>query len=301
MKKHSNNKDFTYESLPKTRKEQYFQIIKDNFLLLVKLGLFCLLFLTPFLVSFFLKETSIRNIGNDASLSIGQQKSMYISLEITFNSIYIVCLMIFFIGLGGIIKILRRVIWNEPVFFKEDFLLGLKDNLLQSILIGFLIGVLNFICVLFYYLLNAKYRFVSYIFVGISLAIVVPILLLTDYVGSIYQNKFTVSFKISARLFLRRGFLFLIPLLIIYGMYFVSMIPLGSIYISLIYIVIFVFVLPLIILMSYIINFKILDDYINAYYYPDNAYLGLYISEERKEKIKKNVEKVQQEKMNEID
>lgn len=301
MKKKNNNQDFTYESLPKTRREQFFQILRDNFPLLLKIGLFCLLFLLPFLVSFFLKESYQRSLGDDLSLTVEKQQSMMISFEIIFNAIYIPCLMVFFVGLGGVLKILRRLIWNEPIFFKEDFLLGLKDNFGQSILIGFLIGVLNLISVVMYYLLSSDYRYISYIFVGISLAVIVPILIIALYLSSIYQNKFKASMKVSGRLFIRRGFLYILPLLLIYAMYFISLIPLGTIYVSLIYIVLFVFVLPLIILLSYIIDFKVVDDYINTYYYPDKAYLGLYISEEKRKEIDQKVLEAQQENMDDVE
>lgn len=299
MKRKVSKTDFTNESLPKTRREQYFQIVKDNFPLLFKIGLICLLFLTPFIITFFLKESYLRGISNDSSLNIDEQKSLYLSFEMIFNAIYIACTMIFFIGFGGILKIVRRLIWNEPIFFKEDFFLGIKENIVQFLLIGFVIGALNFSYLFLYRMLDESYRYISYILAGLSLAIITPIFLLTGYISSIYSNKFKTSMNVSSRLFLRRGILFLLPILLIYALYFISIIPLGTVYLTLIYIFVFVFFVPFIILFSYILTFKILDDYINAYYYPDRAYLGLYISKEKQALIEQKVIQAKQEKDNE--
>ena len=137
-------------------------------------------------------------------------------------------------------------------------------------------------------------KIVGIIFTSISFAIVIPILIQSFYLSSIYKNSFKMSFIVSLRLFLRRGFLFILPLLIVYAFYFIEMIPVGILYLILIFTIFFVFLLPIIILMSYSLNIKILDDYINSYYYPKIAYLGLYISEEKKTEILKNSEKTNQ-------
>lgn len=294
MKKNVNNKDFSNELLPKTRKEQFFQIIKDNYRVLLKIGFFSLLLLIPFLFAFVFKQSYLLRILNDSSLDKEKARSLFITFEPIFNAIYIPCFMIFFTGFGGILKVLRRLLWNEPLFFKKDFWLGVKDNLKHNLLVGFLVPFLYFFSFFTIRLLGSDvFSYVA--FLGFSFLIFVPILIITDFIGSIYMNKVRRSLSIGIRTYLRRGVFVILALLPIYALYLVSIIPLNSAYLALIYAVIFVFLLPILILLNYIVSFKIFDELFNIYYYPEVAYLGLYISEDLKNKIAIGTSKAKEE------
>jgi len=288
--------DFTEKNLPQSRTAQYGQLLKDNYLLFLKLGFILLTTLIPFIASLIVKGLYETFIRTNESFSDVQKAQMMISSNLIFNAIFAVCIIIFFIFLGGVLKIMRRLIWNEPLFMREDFFMGVKENIGHFSLIGFLIGLLNFISVASYYLLPRNLKFIAFIIAGISLVLIIPILVTTSYISSIYTNKFSTSLVMGGRVFIRRGIFIFLVLLILYSFYFVSFIPINLYFLVLIIALLIIFVLPLWLLLSYLNAFKNFDDLINIYYYPENAYLGLYLNEEMRNKVEKKQESFKKEK-----
>ena len=287
MKKNNQRSDFTIESLPRTRREQFGQLIRDNILLFIKIGFILLLILTPFVISLLFKGLYDAGVMANTDYSETDKMKLINVSNLIFNAVLIVCLIIFFIFLGGILKIYRRLIWNEPLFFKDDFLLGVKENILHFSLIGFLIGLLNFINVLAYYFLPNNIKFISFILAGLFLVVIVPILVISAYISSIYTNKFITSLTMGGRIFIRRGIFVFLILLILYCFYFLSLLKINIFIFVLIISLLFILALPIWLLLSYLNAFKIFDDLINIFYYEDKAYLGLYLDEKQKDKINK--------------
>lgn len=288
--------DFTEKNLPQSRTAQYGQLLKDNYLLFLKLGFILLATLIPFIASLIAKGLYETFIRTNESFSDVQKAQMMISSNLIFNAIFAVCIIIFFIFLGGVLKIMRRLIWNEPLFMREDFFMGIKENIGHFSLIGFLIGLLHFISIASYYLLPMNLKFIAFIIAGISLVLIIPILVTASYISSIYTNKFSTSLVMGGRVFIRRGIFIFLILLILYSFYFVSFIPINLYFLVLIIALSIIFVLPLWLLLSYLNAFKIFDDLINIYYYPENAYLGLYLNEEMRNKVEKKQESFKKEK-----
>lgn len=283
-KKSTHKSDYSKANLPKSRTEQFGRILRDNFVLFIEIGLILLVLMIPFVFTYTMKDISLSNVMNDANLSETDKANNYVAINIIFGAIYIPCIMFLFLGLPGILKILRRLIWDEPLFFKEDFFQGIKESFGPFLLYGFLIGLISFLCILTYYLTSGYLRYAAYILIGVSFAIVIPIILLASYISSIYNCKIGASFSTSGNLFLRRGIFVTLILLILYSVYFVSIIPIEIIYIVAIIFVLIIFLFPIWLLLSYINSIKFFDDYINIYQYPDKAYLGLFVNIKKYEK-----------------
>ena len=279
--KQTNNKplckaDYSIDMLPKTRTQQFGRILRDNYVIFIKLGLILMMLMLPFIFTLVIKTISITNLIQNTALSDAEKAGKAASISILCASIYIPCIMFFFVGLCGILKIIRRLIWDEPLFFKHDFFIGIKESAGSFLLYGFLIGLITFLNILVFRVSDGYIKYVSYGLIGISFAIVVPIILVAAYISSIYSCKISVSFTVSIKLFARRGIFTLLILLILYVTYFLSYIPVSIIvYIAIIFTLV-ILLFPIWILLSYINTFKNLDDFINIYHYPDKAYLGLF-------------------------
>ena len=278
--------DYSKADLPKTRTQQFGRILRDNLVFFIELGLILLVLMLPFIFAFVMRNISLTNALNDISLSEADKTSNYIILNIIFGAIYIPCIMFLFLGLAGVLKILRRLIWDEPLFFKEDFFQGIKESWGPFLLYGFLIGLISFLCILSFYLSSGYLRYASYVLIGISFAIVIPIILLATYISSIYNSKVIASFSTAGNLFLRRGIFTILILLILYLTYFLNYLPIKIIYIAVIIFVLIIFLFPVWLLLSYINSIKIFDDYINIYQYPEKAYLGLFVNLDHIKKAK---------------
>ena len=284
-KQSTHKSDYSKADLPKTRTEQFGRIIRDNFVLFIELGLILMVLMLPFVFAFVMRNISLTNVMNDSALSATEKASNCLILNIIFGAIYIPCIMFLFLGLTGVLKILRRLIWDEPLFFKEDFFQGIKESFAPFLLYGFLIGLISFLCISIYYLTSGYLRYISYGLIGVSFAVVIPIILLAAYISSIYNSKIGASFSVAGNLFLRRGIFTILILLILYATYFVSIIPIELVYIVAIIFVLIIFLFPIWLLLSYINSIKMFDDYINVFQYPDKAYLGLFVNIENMKKV----------------
>lgn len=281
--------------LPRSRTEQFGRILRDNFVLFIKLGLILLFLMLPFVFALVMKNIGLSNIANDATLSDMDKLEKSAFLCIIFGAIYIPCIMFLFVGLSGVLKIIRRLIWDEPLFFQHDLFLGIKESFGPFLLYGFLTGLMGFLNILVFQVSTGYLRYVSYGLIGISFAIVVPIILVAAYVSSIYSCKLSTSFVVSMKLFARRGIFTILILLILYATYFLSFIQIPIVFFVAIIFVLIILLFPIWLLLSYINCFKNLDDYINVYHYPDKAYLGLFMNknQNKQEKSDKNNNEVE--------
>ena len=279
--------DYSKANLPKTRTEQFGRILKDNFVIFIKLGLILMVLMLPFVFAFVMKNISISNLMKDTSISEIDRANNYKIINIIFGAIYLPCVMFLFFGLTGVLKILRRLIWDEPLFFIKDFFQGIKESCGAFLLYGFLTGLVSFLSILTFHLSKGYFIYVSYVLIGITFAIVVSIILIAAYISSIYNSKISVSFSTAGNLFLRRGIFTILILLILYSIYFVNLLSINLIYIIAIIFVLIIFLFPIWLLLSYINSFKMFDDFINICQYPDKAYLGLFVNIENMKKILK--------------
>lgn len=283
--KHIRKSDYSKADLPSTRTEQFFRILRDNYLTFIKIGIMLVILMLPFVLAFMIKNISISNILKNEAIPETDKTSNIIVINIIFGGVYLPCIMFFFLGFAGILKILRRLIWDEPLFFKEDFFLGIKESYGSFLLYGFLIGLISFFCVLTHNLFGGYLKYVSYILTAISFAIVIPIVLIATYASSIYNSKINVSFSVSGNLFIRRGIFTILILLILYSAYFLPLLPIPLTFLIAIILVLIIFLFPVWILLSYINCIKAFDDFINITQYPDKAYLGLFVNAEYLKKI----------------
>ena len=279
-----NKKDYSLEDLPKTRWEQFWRILRDNFALIIKLGLILLVLILPFLVAYVMKYINISYIEQSTSIEEADKLKNIAFINIIFGAIYVPCLMFFFIGLGGILKVLRRLMWDEPLFFKEDFFLGIKENVGQFIFFSFLIGLIVFLNIFAYNSTLGWMKYVSYALLGVSYGLVIPMVMVTVFISSIYNNKLSVSFSVGLRLFIRRGIFPILFLLVLYSVYFLGLIDMSIIIYLAILFVLIIILLPIWLLGFYMNFIKNSDDCINTYYYTDQAYLGLYQNKFKKDR-----------------
>ena len=69
----------------------------------------------------------------------GDDGNKIIAIEILFYGTNIITSMVFSLGLAGILKIFKRLILNEPIFYMHDLLEGVKENAWCFLLFSFLL------------------------------------------------------------------------------------------------------------------------------------------------------------------
>lgn len=275
MKTKTTKKEFTINDLPSNRKELFFDVLKNHYNVLVSLGLIAIAFLIPFLIVSVLGDNYSANIYasfNAGEITIEEYKSIYNVSSLIFSLIQCLTLSIFSIGMAGIMKVFKRLLFMEPLFFKEDFVLGIKDSWKTYLLTYFIFG-LFYAFSRFMNLVNAS-EFIKALPVGVLVVFVLPIFLLMNTNTTIYKNSFGKRIRVSTLLHVKNFFsnmlaslILLIPLLVL----FINNLVIK--YLIICAIVIFLF--PIYILGYFDFSLSIYDKFINIHNYPEIYRKGL--------------------------
>lgn len=270
--------EFTEEQLPHNRRMQFFDCLKLRFTLFLRSGLVLLLFTVPCIILGVYRDFTL--IGFTSQLKAGEiTRDMYdkmlSSINMVVSGINIVCLTVVSVGVAGIARVFRRLIWGEPVFFRQDFVAGIKSNGKSYALIFFLAGVVCFIDNLV-----ASFQFpselVKYIPWGISIVLLLPLALFVLAQTLIYTNKAGVLLKNSCILFIKSAPITLLFLLVLVLPAAAQFIPLVFVKFAL-YVLLIVFALPFYIFALLLYDVSLFDRFINKELYPQLYKRGLYI------------------------
>lgn len=188
--------DYTEEDRPLTRKEVFFSCYKERFSLLLKLGLICMLLVVPFVIVSFLKESylsgALEGIEDQA-----ERSTIYFGAELVFGAAKILCYLIFALFFSGVTQILRQTLWDEPLFFGDDFKNGLKSNSIKFGVTALILAVMN-------YLLNLySANILKYILNGIFVSIILPVAVWFALQGIYYKAKVGVAIKNAEIIYLK--------------------------------------------------------------------------------------------------
>lgn len=272
--------DLTIESLPHTRRELFFDIIKQRWKLLLTMGILFMVAVFPMVAVLFLRNFSFQNLYSSYNWATitEEQTAEYYSLYRQQNNFWnlfqLPCFIVIALFLSGFMRIIRQLNYSKGIYVWEDFKQGIKQNFLPYL------GMFVFIFVLFYlssFIANVgiENSLLAYLPIGAIVIIFVPILLnmlslLVTYssnFSSLVKNSFILSFKnilwylLFTVAFFAPMALFLIPYYLI--AYIVFLI------ISVIY-------YPLFFLANYLFNYASFDLYINEGKYPNNYHKGLF-------------------------
>ena len=162
--------DYTANDLPLTRKDVFFECYKERFSLIFKIGLVCLLSLLPAFIVMFMKDLYI--ISATSTLP-EQTEEAILNIYYSANAVYglfeVGAFVVFGVLFAGVVQILRQMLWNEPIFFGDDFKNGLKSNAVRF-------GTSAFILVMLNYLLNMLTESLwTYILSGGFIVLILPV------------------------------------------------------------------------------------------------------------------------------
>jgi len=269
--------EFTDEMLPHNRRQQFYDCIKVRFVLFIRIGIMLLLFLVPCIIVGVYRDFTL--IGFGARLSAGeitreQYFKMQTSVNMIVSAINIVCMVIASLGFAGAARIIRQLVWGEAVFFRDDFITGIKSNGKSYALTFFLAGVV--ICI---DTIVAGFRFpveiIKYIPYGVSVIFLLPIALFLLSQSVIYKNRAVVFLKNSCILYIKSAPKTLLFVLALTVFVFAEFIPLVFIKYAL-YVLAIIFALPLFMLAWTLFSVSLFDKYMNKEQYPDLYMRGLY-------------------------
>ncbi|MGM9874040.1 MAG: hypothetical protein ACI31G_03895 [Bacilli bacterium] len=274
-----NNVDFKKHDLPKTRKEVFTDVFKLHFVDLIKLGLLFLLFAIPLFAAIIIKDLYTLYINEQYVsnlITIEQYKNNLLFTFYLFSALEVLGILILSFAFMGSLRIIRELCYLKPVFFNQDYLMGIKKNFKNYFISFFIIGIL-FFGVNLMFILDVD-SFTKMLPLIISVFLILPVIYISLIMSQVYTDKYFSLLKKSFLLFTRGFGFYLLFALGFSSVFLISLIPLLIIKYVL-FVVYLVFILPILLVAFVCYNNYIFDKYINK----DNAKniykLGLYDEE----------------------
>lgn len=203
-KRRARKTDFTIENLPSNRFQLFFDVIKNNWRPLLLIGLFLTISILPIAAINFYFDTVNYSFYNDFQTGkITEEVYLqYYNLNILLNGCFsALAVLVVTIPLAGLMKIIKRMVFLDPVFFKDDFISGIKENGFLYFCIG--INVAIFIALDSLILILNTSNILKGIGIGVSFLFIFPILLIMMAAVPIYKLKFWSGWLNCFKIFIK--------------------------------------------------------------------------------------------------
>lgn len=273
--------DFTELQLPHNRRQQFSDCIKVRWALLIQTGAILFLFLLPCFILLIYRDFTVMGFAaqvSDGELTAEEYAQRLSGADLVFNAVNIVCLAVASVGFAGAARVFRQLIWGEAVFFRNDFITGIKSNgkafLLIFVLAGAVLWIDNTVGSL-----QFPVEIVKYIPLGISVVFLLPPALFVLSQTVVYNNSASTSLKNACILYIKSAPVTVLFLVVLILPVFTQFIPLVFVkYGVLLFITLFL--LPLYLLAWLLFSFSLFDKFINKENFPELYGRGIYIPEE---------------------
>lgn len=278
------NSDYLYSSLPNTRKDAFKDVYKHNFLTIMKCGVALAISLIPILVF-----SMFMDIGRLGMTTANYNEEDLVGVLFLWNILRNVgtslLLIVVVLGLSGIIRVLKLVIYQEGVDFFYDFKVGLKENF--PYMLGFYLIYIIIYLVTYYLEVLFVSQYIGLVILLIFFILFTPLLLWAFVTISIYQSRLWDYIKNSAFFFFKNiGFSLLFVLIVIWPMILSLLVSdnlislaISPFYIAIkdtVFIVMALFYYPCLIVVALLFASSKFDKYINRDKYPEIYRKGLY-------------------------
>ena len=180
-------RNFTEAMLPRDRKSQFFDCLRQRKDLILKSAMILFLFQIPFLA-----VKTIANLTYANMLATNVDTAIIAAFLRVVYMLQIPCYAIMGLGFAAISRVLRQLIFSEPVFFGYHLKMGLTQNGKRFTGIFLLGGIILFLCNLSKFFWSG---FISYVPAVIFTVIFLPAGLYMLSQAVFYEVRFTQSFS----------------------------------------------------------------------------------------------------------
>jgi len=264
--------EFNEYGLPHNRKEVFFDCIKTRFDVIMLCGLWLLICFLPYIVIKIYGETVFVTLYNTLDDPVTANESADIWL-FYLSIAYLPCYIVIAVGLAGTAKVIRTLIWGEAVFFRQDFLSGIKGNGGAYIAVFLIYGAAK-IFYSFIMTMNVSNAFLLYIPIGLFIIAGLPIGMIMLSQAAVYKVKFFDLLKNSFKLFIKT-----VPQNLVFVLALSALLSTDLITITILkYILIILEILFLLcpfVMARMLFDCSVFDKYINSRDYPEMVDKGL--------------------------
>lgn len=261
--------DFTEDNLPHNRVEMFFDIIKQRYDVLLMIGVMMLFFSLPFLAVEAIGEITYINMLKEG---ITSSEELY-ALRQTISLINLGPTAVFGFVLSGLMRIVRNLVWGEPIFFRKDFFSGIRQNWIFFVFVFLIIAIIRLL--LSYVDGLIQNDFVRAVPTVLCLALLLPVGLYVLSATVVYKDGFLAILKNSLKFFVKSAPVCFLFVFVIVGVFYINYIGLLILRLAL-SVVAIVAVLPLYLVGWTLYSHSIFDKMVNSTSYPEYVDKGIH-------------------------
>ena len=196
--------DFTEMDLPRNRAMVFFDVYRLHWRRIAALGFFSLLALLPYLVLLFFRDhyaVALNALVQAGEMTAEVARASFVRVHLyasigAWVSFYWAAFLI-----GGIARVIRQLVWAEPLFWKEDFLRGAKENFKFGAILATFFGTLSLVSASTLALGN--HPVLQSIPLALFLVFLAPPLIITYWEGTIYTGGFFKLLKNATLMYVK--------------------------------------------------------------------------------------------------
>lgn len=278
-------KEYEKYMLPKNRREVFFDVIKLNWIRFLLYGCLIMVISLPIHISAILED--MYKIHLSSALSTGKMTETEAAVLASSSSntlalVNIVLLVIFAAGFSGLAHVIRQHAWEESVYFRYEYVKGIRQNAGSFMLLGLLTGLVHFFCVWFQNILlmsgSGGYDYVRYLpTVWFGILGLPPAAYLTVCIP-IYKVKFYQNVKTALMLYFKNFLRTLLAIILCGAVFLLKFVP--NLYFHIIGRLVSSLVVPFIALGWFLFTYDRLDETINKKMYPQLVGRGILQEED---------------------
>lgn len=278
---------FTKSMLPHNRRELFFDVVKLHYIELICLGLALFVFALPLIANVLVTDFYTAQLSGavpDAEIP----ERILAEIVIVGNTsafIAIPLMTILFVGVAGLLRVIRQYAWGEVVFLYRDFTIGIKQNVKQTALLGALVGVIIAGCTYLQNVADWNNDTSAYYFSSaagaIALLFLAPIGCYMLVCISIYGNSFAQNFQQCIALYMKAPIKSILMMVLCWGVFLLLTIPntvvrFGALICG-------ILCSPFLLLGWYLFVYDQLDRYVNMEKHPSIVNKGIYVINKEEE------------------
>ena len=200
------SKDFEKSMLPQTRRAVFFDVVKLQWSKLLRLSLILLVCALPLLLIAVYEDTYFLTVYDDPTIQPETIPALIAPLHIFCAILSAPCLVLFFLGLSGVIRVVRQLAWEENATVFPDFMLGLRQNWKQFFPTGVLFAFGYALAKIGWHSALASQAdtvWIQGISLGLLIFLIAPLVACCMVVIAVYNNSFWGNFKLAAYIYLK--------------------------------------------------------------------------------------------------
>jgi len=247
------------------------------------MGLILFIFLIPLIIFTITKNISIFTLKDNYQngvIDLTLYNQSQFSLEVIYTVFQVISLLLFSLGLSGVLNVCKRACFYENIQFKDDFYKGIKENSKHVFLTFLIFGLLFFMMIIYIQMNKSVTDFfttiICYLPIILGIVLIVPVLVMVIFQIPIYQNNYMQYFKNGMFFYGKSLFKTLGVMILLFVCYLPLFIP--NIYSAIISIIVTCFIiLPITILILSLYCNHLFDEYLNKEQFKEIYKKGLMV------------------------